>query len=175
MNRVKSSFLVTTAVLLAGVGFVSAQGVSGSAGGGAGGAASEKGISAGGHSGGGMGTAHPVAKALPTTKEHRRDVGPNPRQRPGRRVLRTRQRVQPRSTRGIRHARTWPRRRPARQQQGSDGGPGAPDSDRDNARHSQELQQGAARQARTVRSSTARRTRTGGRSEQVRARQYAAV
>ena len=34
MNRVKSKFLVTTAVLLAGVGFASAQGVSGGGGGG---------------------------------------------------------------------------------------------------------------------------------------------
>ena len=55
MNRVRSRFLVTTAVLLAGVGLASAQGVGG-AGGGAGGAASEKGMSAGGHSGGGMGS-----------------------------------------------------------------------------------------------------------------------
>ena len=50
MSVLKSRFLVTTAVLLAGMGLASAQGV----GGGAGGAASEKGMSAGGHSGGGM-------------------------------------------------------------------------------------------------------------------------
>jgi len=55
MNRVKSRSLVTTVVLLAGVGFASAQGV-GSAGGGAGGAASEKGMASGGHSGGPMGS-----------------------------------------------------------------------------------------------------------------------
>ena len=51
MNRSSSRFLVTTAVLLAGVGLASAQGVSSGAGGGAGGAASKKGMSAGGHSG----------------------------------------------------------------------------------------------------------------------------
>ena len=53
MHRMKSRFLVTTAALLASVSLASAQGVSGGAGGGAGGAASEKGMSAGGHSGSG--------------------------------------------------------------------------------------------------------------------------
>ena len=69
MNRSSSRFLVTTAVLLAGVGLASAQGVSSGAGGGAGGAASEKGMSAGGHSGGERAAPLLVGKALPTTKE----------------------------------------------------------------------------------------------------------
>ena len=76
--------------------------------------------------------------------QRRNDAGPwirISRDRPGRRVLlRTRQRVAPRTAGGARDARAWPRRRPARQQQGSNGEPGAVerDTDRDDARHSQD-------------------------------------
>jgi hypothetical protein len=76
MNRVKSRSLVTTVVLLAGVGFASAQGV-GSAGGGAGGAASEKGMASGGHSGGPMGSGASGGEGASHNERMSRALGPN--------------------------------------------------------------------------------------------------